>query len=255
MVSMPLLEGAELTINDAALHEHSEYMKLAQPLNDNGVKTPPSSAIMHMVETSMRMRGNSIVTRMEDDAVKKSRTSYVNAMKVPKKLQEDQIHHHDRLPAHTVMPEVRLFDQAQVASAAFQGAPPGIRILQLTLQKRIYTKMSTSLGAAAQDREISGLTISALIRIQELKTFTDLQALIRLFGPGWTTEFLTEVMKFTAQQAMDLLRMAQTLTMGQIFALFTAFGQEAFKHGPITVLQRCWKYQSLAQTHTIMVLT
>ena len=59
----------------------------------------------------------------------------------------------------------------------------------------------------------------------------------------------------TAQQAVDLLRMAQTLTMGQIFGLYTAFGQEAFKYGPITLLQRCWKCQSLAQTPTIMVLT
>ncbi len=78
--------------------------------------------------------------------------------------------------------------------------------------------------------------------------------MIRLFGPGWTTEFLTEVMKLTAQPALDLLRTSQTLTMGQIFALYTAFGQEAFKHEPITLLQRCWKCQLLAQTLTIMVL-
>ncbi len=155
-------------------------------------------------------------------------------MKVPKKREEYQIHHDDRIPLHTVMLEARPFDQTQVASAAFQGAPPGIRILQLTLQKRVYTKVGTSLGAAVQDREISGLTISALIRSQDLKAFTDPQALIRLFGNGWTTEFLTEVMKLTAQQAMDLLRMAQTFTMGQIFALYAAFGQEAFKHGPYT---------------------
>ncbi len=58
LVGMPLLEGAELTINDAGLREHSEYMKLVQPVSDNGVKTPPSSAIMHMVETSMRLRGH-----------------------------------------------------------------------------------------------------------------------------------------------------------------------------------------------------
>ena len=43
-------------------------------------------------------------------------------------------------------------------------------------------------------------------------------------------------MKLTAQQALDLLRMAQTLTMGHIFAVYTAFGQEALKHGPITLL-------------------
>ncbi len=75
--------------------------------------------------------------------------------------------------------------------------------------------------------------------------------MIRKFGSGWTTEFL----KLTSQQALDLLRMAQTLTIGQIFALYTAFGQEAFKDGPIALLQRCWKCQSLAQTLTIMVLT
>ncbi len=255
IISMPLLEEAELTINDVALREHSEYMRLVQPVDDNGIKASPSPAIMHLVETTMRMRGNSIVTRMEDGAVKKSRTSYVNVMKVPKKLQEYQIHHDDRIPLHTVMPEVRPFDQTQVASAAFQGAPTGIRILQLTLQKRFYTKVGTSLGAAAPDREISGLTISALIRSQELKAFTDPKALIRLFGNGWTTEFLTKVMKLTAQQALDLLRMAQILTMGQMFALYTALGQEVFNQGPITLLQRCWKCQSLGQTLTIIVLT
>ncbi len=133
--------------------------------------------------------------------------------------------------------------------------PPDIKILQLTLQKRVYTKVGTSLGAAAQDQEISGLNISTLIRSQELKVFTDPQALIRVFGYGWTTEYLTKVMKLTAQQSLGLLRMAQTLTMGQIFALYVAFGQEAFKLGPITLLQRCCKCQSLEQTLTIMVLT
>ncbi len=86
IISMPLLEGAELTINDVALREHSEFLKLVQPADDEGVKTLPSPAIMHVVETSMRMRGNSVVTRMEDGAVENSRTSYLNTMKVPKKL-------------------------------------------------------------------------------------------------------------------------------------------------------------------------
>ncbi len=62
-------------------------------------------------------------------------------------------------------------------------------------------------------------------------------------------------MKLTAQQALDLLRVAQTLTMGPSFAFCTAFGREAIKHGPVTLLQRCWKGQSLAQTLAIMVLT
>ncbi len=119
----------------------------------------------------------------------------------------------------------------------------------------MYFKVGTSVSAAIQDKEISNLTISSLIRSQDLRAFTHPQAVIRLCGLDWTTEFLTEVMKLTAQQALHLLRMAQTLAMGQIFALCTAFGQEAFKHGPITLLQRCWKYQSLAQTPTIIVLT
>ncbi len=75
-------------MNDVALREHSESMKMIQATGSNGVKAAPNSAMMHMVETSMRMRGNSIVTRMEDGVVKKSRTSYVNVMKVPKKLSD-----------------------------------------------------------------------------------------------------------------------------------------------------------------------
>ncbi len=127
IISMPLLEGAELTINDVALREHSEFLKLVQPADDEGVRTLPSPAIMHMVETSMRMRGKSVVTRIEDGAVKKSRTSYINTMKAPKKLQEYQIHHYDRLPLHTLMPEVRPFDCAENASKAFHGAPQVLR--------------------------------------------------------------------------------------------------------------------------------
>ncbi len=123
IVSMPLLEEAELTVNDAVLREHSEYMKMIETADSNGVKTAPSPAMMHMAETSMRMRGNSVVTRMEDDFVKKSRTSYANIKKVPKKLQENQIHHEDRIPQLPSMPEVPPFDEAQTASTAVVGAP------------------------------------------------------------------------------------------------------------------------------------
>ncbi len=90
-------------------------MKLIRTADSNGVKTAPSPTIMQMVETSMRMRGNSIVTRMEDGVVRKNCSSCVNIMKVPRKLQEYQIHHDDRIPHHTVMPEVRPFDEAQTA--------------------------------------------------------------------------------------------------------------------------------------------
>ncbi len=226
-------------------------MKSIQTADSSSVKTAPSWAIMHMVETSMRMRGTSVVTRI----VKKSRTSYVNIRKVPKKLQEYQIRHYDRIPQHTMMPDVHPFDEPQTASSAFVGFSPGISVLQLTLQKRVYAKVGISVGAAIQDKEISNLTISSLTSSQDLRAFTDPQAVIRLFSSGWTTEFLTQVMKLTAQQALDLLRMAQTLTMGQTLTLYTAFGPKAFTHGPITLLQRCWKCQTLAQILTIIVQT
>ena len=49
--------------------------------------------------------------------------------------------------------------------------------------------------------------------------------------------------------------MAQFLTMGQIFGLYSAFGRGAFKKGPTTLLQKCWKCQFLAQTLLIVTLS
>ncbi len=198
IVSLSLLGGAELTLDDAVLHEHVEYLKLVQTVAEKGAKANPSPATMDMIETSMKLRGNSVVTRMEDGFVKTSRISYVNEMKVPEKLQEYQIHHDDRLPAHTVMPEVRTIDQADAPSAAYTGDPPGMRVLQLTLQKKIYTKLGTSEGAALLDKEVSDMTLSSLIRSQDLRACTDPQAAIRLFGAGSTTVFLTQVMTLSA---------------------------------------------------------
>ena len=57
-------------------------MRLLQLTDANGAKISLSPAIMHLVQTSLRMRGNSILTRMEDGVVKKSRTGYINVMKV-----------------------------------------------------------------------------------------------------------------------------------------------------------------------------
>ena len=138
VMGAPLLEGAELTINERTLREHKEYVKLIMPEPGRGEKKEPTRSVMHLMENSMRMRCNSIVTILDDGSVKKSRTSHINVMKVPKKFQEYQIDHTKRRPKHTAIPEVRAYDVAELANEAFNGAPPGLKILQLTVQNKVY---------------------------------------------------------------------------------------------------------------------
>ena len=127
VMGAPLLEGAELTVNDCTLREHNEYVKLIMPDPAEGEKKEPTRAVMHLMENSMRMRGNSIVTRLDDGSVKKSRTSHNNVMEVPKKFQEYQIDRTERRQKHTAMPEVRKYDVAERANEAFIRAPPGLK--------------------------------------------------------------------------------------------------------------------------------
>ncbi len=82
VMGAPLIEGAVLTIDDCTLRERNEYVKLIMPEPGQGEKKEPTRAVMHLMENSMRMRGNSIVTRLDDGSVKKSRTSHLNLMKL-----------------------------------------------------------------------------------------------------------------------------------------------------------------------------
>ena len=136
------------------------------------------------------------------------------------------------------MPEVRTYDVADRANEAFNGAPPGLKILQLTVQNKVYLKTGTGAGAAATDKEASLLTIIDLIKNQDIKVFEDPQAIFKLLGHGWTKAYLMEVSQLTEQQGLELLEIALFLTMGQIFGLYAAFGRGAFKQEPNTLLQK-----------------
>ncbi len=54
------------------------------------------------------------------------------------------------------------------------------------------------------------------------------------------------------EELNDLL---SRVTVVQTFALIGAFGLRAFVHGPVVLLQECWKNQSIQQTLFIMILT
>ncbi len=164
---------------------------------------------------------------------------------VPKKLQEYQIDHTERRPKHTaIAPEVGTYDVAERAN----GARPGLTILQLIVQNKLYLKTGTRAGAAAADKEASMLTISDLVKNQDVKAFQDPQAIVKLLGHGWTKAYLMEVSQLTEQQALELLEMVQFLTMGQICC------RGAFQQGPTKFLKKCWKCPSLAQTLLLVTL-
>ncbi len=90
---------------------------------------------------------------------------------------------------------------------------------------------------------------------QDVKVFQDRQAIVNLLGHGWTKAYLMQVSQLTEQQALELLEMVQFLTMEQIFGLYAALSRGVFRQGPTTLLQKCWKCQSLAQTLLLVTLS
>ena len=86
LTAMPLIEPLDLTIDDCALREHNEYIRKLQPRNDDGEPLAPPIALLRMVEKSMRIVGDGLCVRTEDQSKYRTRASNENINRISKRF-------------------------------------------------------------------------------------------------------------------------------------------------------------------------
>ncbi len=86
--AMPLLEAAELTIDDCVLREHNDYLRLIQPKGESGKPIEMPEATMKQIERSMRMIGDGLCVRSDGEQKFRTRVSLEKIDKINRMYQE-----------------------------------------------------------------------------------------------------------------------------------------------------------------------
>ena len=248
-MSMPLIESLELTLDDCVLREHNKYLKLLQPKNDDGVPLQPPAELLQTIERSMQIVGGGFCVRREGQQKHRTRAAYENLDKFSKKVQDARQQHKGRLPKPDMIIEVKTFDQVEETSQSFSCAPLGLTLLRLYARTDLKMKVGTNAGAAGTQ------SLKKFVDAKKMPKFDTVKKFSSEFGIGWTQEYYAEVTKLKDSEQEELYELLERVTVAQVLALYAAFGMKSFMFGPATLLQECWKKQSLQQTLCLVVLT
>ncbi len=155
VMSMPLIESLELTLDHCVLRENNEYMKLLQPRGDGGVPHQPPAQLLQMVEKSMQIVGDGVCVRREGQRKHCTRAADENLDKISKKMQDVRQQHKGRLPKPEMIIEVKTFDQVEEANQAFSCAPFGRALLRLYARLNLKMRVGTNAGAMQAEQELA----------------------------------------------------------------------------------------------------
>ncbi len=252
LMSMPLIESLDLTIEDCVIREHNEYLKLLQPRNDEGVPLQPPSQLLQMMEKSMLIVGDGVCVRREGQRKHSTRAAYENLEKISKEMQDARQQHKGRLPRPNMIIEVKKVEEV---NQAFSCAPLGLAFLRLYTRAEMKMRVGTNARAAQTEQAIGSQSLKKFVEAKNIRKFDTVKKFASEFGIGWTPEYHEEVTKLKESEQVELYELLERVTVAQILALYATFGMKSFMFGPATLLQEYWKKQSLQQTLCLAILT
>ncbi len=188
MMSMPLIESLELTLDDCVLREHIEYLKLLQPKNDDGVPLQPPAELLQVIERSMQIVADGFCVRREGQLKHRTRDAYENLDKLSKKVQDARQQHKGRLPKPDMIIEVKTFDQIEGTSQSFSCAPLGLTLLRLYARTDLKMKVGTNAGAPQAERAIGAHSLKKFLEAKKMAKLDTVKKFSSEYGIGWTQE-------------------------------------------------------------------
>ncbi len=253
--AMPLLEAVELTVDDCVLREHNDYLRLIQPKDESGNPVEISETTMKQIERSMRIMGDKLCTRSDGEQRYSTRVSLENVDKINRVYQECRHEHKKRVPKHNIVTEIKTYDEFHDQRGVFNGAPLGVALFRLAMQKELRMNLTAGMCAGAAEEKMGSITLRTLVEENKFPGMDEVTKMMAELGVGWVKEFLHDALRMSPAEIAEIQRLIARLTVSQIFALIGAFGMQAFVYGPAVLFQESWKRQSLQQTLMIMIIT
>ncbi len=124
---------------------------------------------------------------------------------------------------HKIITEIKTYDEFHDERRVFNGAPLGVALLHLAMQKELRMNLAAGMCTDGAEEMMASITLKTLVEENKFPGMKEVVKSIAELGIGWVGDFLHDALRTNPAEIAEMNRLIARLTTSQLFACIGAF--------------------------------